>query len=226
MIDIFIIFNEANKKSKIAAEKCKISINNASLNAQLFDGVWRDDAMEVAESMALKLGQFDQSFSETNAVVGCFLSHYKLWKKIKKLTLILEHDAILLESAAEAFREFINEYQPKLESDITLMNVGKPSFGNFYVQKTPGVYKLFSKPDGKFPGCHGYLIEPKASKKLIAQSHIEGIYPVDRFMNNNRFNFLTELYPWPIQCNDSFTSIQKEKGCLAKHNFSKDFIIL
>ena len=106
------------------------------------------------------------------------------------------------------------------------MNVGKPSFGNFYVQKTPGVYKLFSKPDGKFPGCHGYLIEPKASKKLIAQSHIEGIHPVDKFMNNKRFNFLTELYPWPIQCNDSFTSIQKEKGCLAKHNFSKDFIIL
>jgi len=72
MIDIFIIFNEANKKSKIAAEKCKISIDNARLNAELFDGVWRDDAMKVAESIALKLGQFDQSFSETNAVVGCF----------------------------------------------------------------------------------------------------------------------------------------------------------
>jgi GR25 family glycosyltransferase involved in LPS biosynthesis len=225
MIDIFIIFNEANKKSKIAAEKCKISINNARLSAELFDGIWRDDAMDVAESMGLKLGEFDQSYSHTNAVVGCFLSHYKLWNKIKKLTLILEHDAVLLESAADSFREFISEYQSKLESDITLMNVAKPSFGNFYVQKTPGVYKLFSKPDGKFPGCHGYLIEPKASKALIAESHIEGIYPVDKFMNNNRFNFLTELYPWPIECNDSFSSIQKQKGCFAKHNFSKDFII-
>lgn len=226
MIDIFIIFNEANKKSKIAAQKCKTSIENAGLRAELFDGVWRDDAIKVAESMGLKLGQFDQSFSKTNAVVGCFLSHYELWMKVKKLTLILEHDAVMLESEADSFREFINKYQSKLESDVTLMNIGRPSFGNFYEQKTPGVYKLFSKPDGKFPGTHGYLIEPKASKALIAQTHIEGIYPVDKFINNKRFNFLSELYPWPIECIDNFSSVQEEKGCFAKHNFSKDFIIL
>jgi GR25 family glycosyltransferase involved in LPS biosynthesis len=226
MIDIFIIFNESNKQSKISAERCKQSFDDIGLSAILFDGVWRDDAMKCAKSLDLKFGQLDESFSKKNAVVGCFLSHYQLWNKVKKLTLILEHDAVLLKAASDPFKEFIKEYQSILESHMTLMNIGKPSFGNFYVQKTPGIYKLFSKPDGKFPGCHGYLIEPKASKALIAQAHIEGIYPVDKFINNKRFNFLTELYPWPIECEDSFSSIQKEKGCLAKHKFSKDFIIL
>ena len=46
----------------------------------------------------------------------------------------------------------------------------------------------------------------------------KGAIPVDKFICPQRF-VITEYYPWPIEAHDSFTTIQKEKGCLSKHNY-------
>ena len=42
--------------------------------------------------------------------------------------------------------------------------------------------------------------------------------PTDVYLNLDRFPFITEFYPWPIECRDSFSTIQRELGCRAKHN--------
>jgi hypothetical protein len=42
--------------------------------------------------------------------------------------------------------------------------------------------------------------------------------PTDVFLNLNSFAFLQEFYPWPVEARDSFTTIQSEIGCRAKHN--------
>ena len=49
--------------------------------------------------------------------------------------------------------------------------------------------------------------------------------PTDIFLNLDTFPFLEEYYPWPVEVKESFSTIQKTEGCLAKHMYSKDYII-
>ena len=42
--------------------------------------------------------------------------------------------------------------------------------------------------------------------------------PADVFINKKRFPWMTEYYPWPVVCDDSFSTIQNQAGCVAKHN--------
>jgi hypothetical protein len=35
------------------------------------------------------------------------------------------------------------------------------------------------------------------------------------------FPWLEEYYPWPVVVDDSFSTIQNQQGCLAKHNYAK-----
>ena len=52
---------------------------------------------------------------------------------------------------------------------------------------------------------------------LIDQARMEA-RPTDVFLNVNTFPFLEEHDPWPVEARDSFTTIQSEIGCRAKHN--------
>ena len=43
--------------------------------------------------------------------------------------------------------------------------------------------------------------------------------PTDVFLHLDNFSFLQEYYPWVVEAKDSFTTIQNEKGCRAKHMY-------
>ena len=85
---------------------------------------------------------------------------------------------------------------------------------------------MFSKPGGYIPGAHGYYLTPKGARQLITTAKRVGATPCDLFLNKTNFPNIMELYPWPIEADDSFTTIQKEKGCKAKHNYDNDFKVL
>jgi hypothetical protein len=40
------------------------------------------------------------------------------------------------------------------------------------------------------------------------------------------FPWLEEYYPWPVEVKDSFTTIQKTEGCLAKHGYNETYEII
>jgi len=42
--------------------------------------------------------------------------------------------------------------------------------------------------------------------------------PTDVYLNIENFDFLEEYYPWVFRVNESFSTIQKEAGCRAKHS--------
>ena len=42
--------------------------------------------------------------------------------------------------------------------------------------------------------------------------------PTDVFLNIDTFPFLEEHYPWLVEAQDSFTTIQNSNGIAAKHN--------
>ena len=50
--------------------------------------------------------------------------------------------------------------------------------------------------------------------------------PADVFINLNNFSWLQEYYPWVCMAVDSFTTIQKEDGILAKHNYKDGYEII
>ena len=109
-------------------------------------------------------------------------------------------------------------------------NLGRPSYGNWIEPKTkkPGTYKLFSKAGGYFPGNHAVLVSPKGAKKIVEYAKTQ-IGTPDLYLNKCRFPWLSEYYPWPIECHDTFTTLQKEGGCVAKHmkgTTTKDYKIL
>ena len=78
-----------------------------------------------------------------------------------------------------------------------------------------GVNPLTSKV--YFPGAHAYRVKPNAAKFIIEQAK-KFARPTDVFLNVETFPFLEEYYPWPVMAKDSFTTIQNEMGCKAKHN--------
>jgi GR25 family glycosyltransferase involved in LPS biosynthesis len=85
------------------------------------------------------------------------------------------------------------------------------------------VNQLVSKP--YFPGAHAYMLKPAGAKAFIAKAH-EKPLPTDIFINKVNFPWLEEYYPWPVEARDTFTTIQKVEGCLAKHNYNDDYKII
>ena len=76
-----------------------------------------------------------------------------------------------------------------------------------------------------FGGAHAYMVAPEGAKLLIEKAKTDA-GPTDVFLNIHNFPWLQEYYPWIAEAKDSFTTIQKEKGCLAKHNYNENYEIL
>ena len=103
------------------------------------------------------------------------------------------------------------------------MNIGAPSYGNAQTPNILGVNPLTSKP--YFPGAHGYMITPAGAKMLISKAKTNAA-PTDVFMSLSNFPTLQEYYPWAVEARDSFTTIQKQAGCLAKHSYGETYDII
>ncbi len=182
----------------------------------IFPAVYKDIALTEAKNEHLGIGKFDTSFSNINAVVGNFVTQYRIWKTILESNepgIVLEHDAVFVGNI------------PDLKNH-NIVNLGKPSYGNFNKKDKPGIYPMFSKTGGYIPGAHGYYLTPRGAEELITKAKKLGATPCDLFLNKTNFPNIMEIYPWVIEAKDEFTTIQKEKGCTAKHNYSKDFEII
>lgn len=154
----------------------------------------------------------EDKFSRREPALANFYTNYTIWWDVEQPSLILEHDAVMIAPP------------PDIEWPA-ITNVGKPSFGAYESKNKPGLYPLFSKVGGYFPGAHGYIITKEGAEMLIEKAETDGAMPVDLFLHRDRFECY-EYFPWFIEARDSFTTIQKEEGCLAKHNWDEGYDIL
>ena len=122
---------------------------------------------------------------------------------------VVEHDAVLIAPV------------PNLDGKGDIINLGEPSYGHFRKKNKPGIYPMFSKIGGYIPGAHGYYVTPNGAQELISKAKQIGAVACDLFLCVKNFPNIKELYPWVIQAHDNFTTIQKESGCRAKHNYGK-----
>jgi GR25 family glycosyltransferase involved in LPS biosynthesis len=104
-----------------------------------------------------------------------------------------------------------------------LLSLGEPSYGKYNDPLLIGVNPLTSKR--YLPGAHAYMLKPKGARSILDVAKYSA-QPTDIFLNIEVFPWLQEFYPWPAIAMDSFTTIQREAGCVAKHRYKPGYEIL
>tara|TARA_B100000768_G_scaffold75589_1_gene72250 strand:+ start:1372 stop:2025 length:654 start_codon:yes stop_codon:yes gene_type:complete len=176
----------------------------------------KDNPKQILEYNFIGQQQFDEVYSRTDNCKAAFCSHLSLWEyciHLEETIIICEHDAV-----------FTAQLPHNLEMKTThLCNIGHPSYGK-WVTPDFGINKLVSKQ--YLPGAHAYVVTPTGAKELINSARALGGQPTDVFINNGRFPWIQELYPWVAEAKDSFTTIQQTEGCLAKHGYGEAYDII
>ena len=219
MIKPYIITMMENELSLQAAKRCIKSASKFGYYPELFSAITPENMpREIFIREDLKTSHFtvNSVYSRMEPSMCCFLSHRELWKKSfldNKSIIVLEHDAV--------FKDKI----PNSAMMHKFVNLGKPSYGKFRKPVAgEGIYNLFSKESGYLPGTHAYMVTPEAAKELLQKAKTHPA-PADLFLNRDFFPWIMEAYPWPIEADDRFTTIQKIEGSVAKHSFNREYII-
>ena len=187
------------------AKRCVESGAANGVNVEYFKAITPKNVDQLVYDNEIDTRFFREKWSRYINALSAFMSHYSLWFECfhrQEDYLILEHDAVI-----------IDDIPTFLRGDI--VNLGKPSYGKFDIPKKLGEGRLTSKPF--LPGAHGYYITPKGAKDLIVEAK-RMAKPTDLFIRREKFE-VTEYYPWPVEARDTFTTIQREDGIQAKHNF-------
>lgn len=202
------------ERSVEIAQRCIASAKQFGIEVEMFKAITpKDNVYKIAEEREINLSGFDERYSRKDNAIACFLSHHSLWNeaiKTNESILILEHDAI-----------FVNSIDLNMNFK-GLISLGKPSYGKYSTPRV-GISPLTSK--GYLPGAHAYIVKPNAATDLINKSKVCS-RPTDVFIDRKVFSWIEEYYPWPIEVKDTFTTVQKRPGCVAKHSYTEGFEII
>lgn len=200
-------------KSVKAAERCIKSAKRHGVEVEMWPAITpKDDPVKLFEEKGLPTFRFENNkYSRYENCLSAFLSHRSLWEKCLadgQETMILEHDAVFTDAIKS----------PLLYRKV--ISLGKPSYGNYRYPPLFGENVLTSK--SYFPGAHAYVMTPSGARDALDKS-ITKAMPTDLFFNIENFPEASELYPWPVEVRETFSTIQQQEGCLAKHQYNKDY---
>ena len=195
-----------NKDSVEASQRCIDSARKRNMSVTRFPAITpRTEGFEdMVENTGLNIDAFATGYSRPENALACFLSHMSLWQyavENKCNTMILEHDAV--------FKDTVRNIP--FDRCVTF---GKPSYGTYNTPETLGTQLLVHKR--YFGGAHAYIVSPLGAEMLIdkVRTHSE---PTDIYLNRDNFPFLEEHYPWLVEVEDTFSTVQTHEGCHAKH---------
>ena len=211
----YVITIMDNEKSVEAAKRCILSGRAHGLEIEHFPASTPENTKIKKEYIERGIPEegFVEKYSRLENCMAAFLSHYRLWEIASKENIevtVFEHDAYLLGPIPEVLFYY------------GCVNLGEPSYGKWLQPLYSGIGPLLSKP--YFPGAHAYRLNKTGADLLI--NGRKNAKPTDVYLNKHLFPWLEEYHPWPVTCKDSFTTIQKEAGCLAKHNWNDDYEII
>jgi glycosyl transferase family 25 len=191
MIKTFIIRLEENEHSCKMAEDCMQQAKIFGLRPSYFKAIHGKDSDYHYDITGIKKqGKFKKN---KIGVIGCFFSHYYLWKKCIKLNepiLILEHDgymirpidSLMLDSFSDVLKlDRLDPYSKNYEKDL----IEESSIETVSVQQYFHSSKKVIKHGLRdyFKGAYSYIIKPQGAKKLINFIKINGHRPADQQIN-------------------------------------------
>jgi|TARA_R110000737_G_scaffold18902_3_gene36986 GR25 family glycosyltransferase involved in LPS biosynthesis len=210
----FVITLMDNPQSVEVAQRCVESGRRNGIDIWNYEAFSpKDDPVSLLQTRGIDPIQFDERYSRNLNCISAFLSHYGLWEQCVKSNetfVIFEHDAVLFAPVPTAPFNYV-------------MNIGAPSYGKHITPAQIGVNPLTSKR--YFPGAHAYMVTPAGAKLLIENAPMYA-KPTDVYLNLDTFPWLQEYFPFCAEARDSFTTIQVEQGCLAKHNWKEGYGII
>ena len=215
----YVIRIEGLARSEEAAARCIESAVKYDMNVETFDASTPETlGADSTGQLDMEKGDFSQSveYSQDGRVQACFLSHFLLWRISMDSgvpVMILEHDAVF--------------HAPIPQGRYKVCSFGKPSFGMFTKAHSDGFHPAFSKGGGSYlGGAHAYVVTPKGAKALVKEAREKGFCATDLYLSRLRFPWLKEYFPWPVHVEETFSTVQQRRGCVAKHGYSDTYEVL
>lgn len=186
----FIIHLSQIPESLKTATELQENLNKFNMSAELFEGTMGPDAVKKFEREGRTMhpfglkGKLDPNGREakkmsTPGVMGCFDSHYRLWKKCVELDepiLIWEDDIILSRT-----------FFPVEWEDVLIVALGHPTKSVRWMHLLDNPQrdaKALQYKSPSMPGCCGYAIKPHAARKLL-DTYASTFRPADNAINRN-----------------------------------------
>lgn len=181
IINLSKISSSYNSALELQKDLLKIGIES-----ELFEGTYGSDAVKIFQeenrtvhSINFKGNDIDDrgiSKSLRPGVMGCFYSHYRLWKKCVELNepiMIFEDDVKIIRPYASV--EFS-------EVCITVLGAKKNRKYAHYLEDFNNEPKAEAYHNASMPGTPGYMISPKGASKLL-KCYKKTFLPSDNAIN-------------------------------------------
>ena len=199
MIDFYCIHKENDIESQQPLTDAIDSGKQFNINVIPYAGVYSNiDNIIANEELIINPGGAHKVTRRGKGVLGCFLSHYFLWKMCVEKNMpigVLEYDAIIIK---EVPNNLLDQFDDYLNLDYTRhTHLGLSSKGHEYtnqielekhnqIEVKPLEENLKSKKhyfkyinNNHIKGAFGYIIKPSGAKKLVDATKEHGILPAD-----------------------------------------------
>ena len=146
------------------------------IRPELYEEFKKKHRYEIIERQLI--GEKDVGKLSRPGVIGCFYSHYNLWKKcveLKEPIMIFEDDV-----------KFYRGYHPVEFDGVLILSLGKSSFmtepQKTYLENPTGTPTAQKWQNFSMPGASGYAIMPDAALALV-KFYRPYWYPADNAIN-------------------------------------------
>ena len=201
----YIIYNSPDIGTLYYAESALKDALANGFDAELFDGVWKTDSKKFCEDHEIILDRkwLEQSnwykrvnpkkwlknFS-TTSVMGCFASHFLLWKKCieyNKAICIFEYDVLIKRPLPDGI---LDKFDEAIEICRTPQH-DLPPYDEVVEDKEFADFNIIDFPRPGFPrgNSTGYIIKPAGAKKMIKRSKEYGYLPADTMLNREWLDY-------------------------------------
>ena len=171
----FVIYLPEAPKKAIAVDGIVDQLKKYGLDARAFEGTDGYQAQTLVQQQNLKLWPYsvkgrrldaqDRDWNKLSrpGVIGCFLSHYRLWQQCAELG----EPIAIFEDDVRLYRG----WQPVDWKDILILSLGKKSYlqtpWRDYLETPSGEPRSVDWNNRSMPGTSGYAIRPAMAKKLV-----------------------------------------------------------
>ena len=199
MFDFYCIYKQDNDTCKSLLSECIESAKEFNYNVIPYLGVYGNDIDPLVDKENITVCKDLLHKVQSKGVMGCFLSHYFLWKKCVDLNVpigVLEYDAAFLNALPNNILDSFEDYCNLDINRHRYFKKGKDVYSN-KLNKTNSIAvmqlkeNLLTKENNLFEyvnknhisGAHGYIIKPTGANKLINFTKIYGMMPADIHIN-------------------------------------------
>lgn len=225
-----IIILQSSNISKDIGQKCITRAKKFGIEPEVFNGIHGEDAKEILSD--LKLYQHKAKMKGGRlGVLGCFLSHYFLWKECvtaDKPFMIFEHDAYMLRPLP---KEILKSFPDvlKLDSLDPYLSTYSDDLNNQL--KEDKIWSLHNRLEhgkhmhsrGLFSiGGYGYIIKPHAANEIIKQCKSFGFRPADHMLHTTEKIDIHHIAPSVVRIHSDYMGNESMKTLSLTRNLEKN----